>query len=117
MACLNCNRCGKSYLPVQGSYCSGYDPNKAGVQTVTVSCLGQSATIDITVEAPTVDTELKIYHTLELASDIAVKFVVEEARLADYDSFRLDCVLPVYEGNVQTGTKTLTLEPQLKEGY
>ncbi len=117
VANLQCKSCGNAYLPVLESYCTGYDPNKSGVQTVTVNCLGQTATIDVTVEAAAVDTEVKIFHTLELASDIAIKFVVEEAKLAKYDSFRMECVLPVYEGNVQTGTKVVELEPWLNEGY
>lgn len=117
VACLECKACGKSYLPALESYCTGYDPNKSGVQTVTVSCLGQTATIDVTVEAPEVDTSINIYHSLELTSDITMNFVVEEARLADYDNFYLECILPVYEGNTLVSTKTVVPEPTLKNGY
>ena len=117
VACLQCKACGSSYLPVLDSYCSGYDPNKAGVQTVTVSCLGQTATIDITIEAPTVDTGIKLYHNLELASDISMNYMVMEKQLEGYDSYYLECVLPIYEGNTFAGTRTVTLEPVLREGY
>ncbi len=117
VACLQCKSCGSSYLPVLDSYCTGYDPNVAGVQTVTVSCLGQTATIDVVVEAPTVDEGITIFHTLDLASDITMNYTVKEGQLAGYDSFYMECILPTYEGNVQTGSKTVTLNPRLKDGY
>ena len=49
-AVLNSTEYGKCYLPVAASYCTGYDPNTAGVQTVTISVLGVSSTfvIDVT---------------------------------------------------------------------
>ena len=117
VACLQCNACGKTYLPVLESYCTGYDPDVAGMQTVTVSCLGQTATIDVEVAAPTEDSNILIRHTLNLASDITVNYAVAEEQLADYDSFYMECAVPVYEGNNQTGTKTVTLEPTSKDGY
>lgn len=117
VACLQCEGCGASWLPVLESYCTGYDPNRPGVQTLTVSCLGQTATVDVTVEAPTVDGEIKILHSLELASDISVNYAVKEETLAKYDTFYLECSLPSYEGGGQSGIKTLTLQPTLKDGY
>lgn len=50
-ATLTCAGCGDCYLPVLAEYCSGYDPQKAGTQTVTVSCLDWSDTLEITVSA------------------------------------------------------------------
>ena len=47
VACLQCKSCGSSYLPVLPEYCSGYDPTVAERQTITVSVLGQSATMEI----------------------------------------------------------------------
>ena len=65
--------------------------------------------------APEVDSSIKILHTLNLASDISINYVVDAASLAAYDIFYLECTLPVYSGNVQTGTKTVTVYP-LKNG-
>ncbi len=117
VACLQCKNCGNAYLPVLESYCSGYDPSKPETQTLTVTCLGQTATIDIPVVPPTVDEGIKLMHTLELASDISVSYVVTEEQLADYDSYYLECSLPVYEGNVATGTESLELKGALRDGY
>lgn len=48
-ATAHCAGCGDCYLPILPEYCEGYDPDRSGVQTVTVSCLGETATLTITV--------------------------------------------------------------------
>ncbi len=50
------------------------------------------------VLAPTVDEQITIGHTLNLASDISVNFAISTASLADYDSYYLECTL--YDGTV-----------------
>lgn len=45
---LTCEQCGTCYLPVLSRYCTGYDPNYTGTQTVTVSCFGLTATFQLT---------------------------------------------------------------------
>ena len=69
---------------------------------------------DTIVVAPTVDESIKIFHTLDLASDISISFVVLQSALANYESFYLECVLPEYEGNEQVGTSTVEIQPELK---
>ena len=66
---------------------------------------------------PTVDESIIIYHTLDLASDISITFAVPKTALANYDSYYLECVLPEFEGNVQTGTTTVKVEPVLNGSY
>ena len=66
--------------------------------------------------APEVDATVSIGHTLNLASDISINYAVSAATLAAYDSYYLECTIPVYEGNVCTGTKTVKVEPTLN-GY
>ncbi|MBO5128870.1 MAG: bacterial Ig-like domain-containing protein [Oscillospiraceae bacterium] len=51
VAVLNSSVYGTCYLPVAEAYCSGYDPDQTGTQTVTVSVLGVSTTFDVTVGA------------------------------------------------------------------
>ncbi len=60
------------------------------------------------VELPT----LKLGHTLNLASDISVNFVILKQNLEGFDpgSIYVECVMDTYEGNVKTGTKTVRLE-------
>ena len=67
--------------------------------------------------APEVNANIKINHTLNLASDISINYAVQASALTAYDSFYMECIIPVFQGNVQTGTKTVTLEPELKSGY
>ena len=67
--------------------------------------------------APILDETIKIYHTLDLASDISVTFAVPKTALASYDSYYLECVLPEYTGNTQTGTSTVKINPVDKGSY
>ncbi|MBR6826111.1 MAG: hypothetical protein IKM59_06140, partial [Oscillospiraceae bacterium] len=65
------------------------------------------------------DAGLKINHTLDLASDISINFAVSKSLLADYDpdTVYLEVSSPEYEGNNQTGTKTITLLPVEQGNY
>jgi hypothetical protein len=65
----------------------------------------------------TVDESIKIYHTLDLASDISITFAVPQTALASYDSYYLEVVLPEYEGNTQTGTSTVQIQPVVNGKY
>jgi len=68
------------------------------------------------IKEPVIDECLVINHTLNLASDISVNFAVRAELLEGYNTHCMVCEIPVYEGNVQTGTKTITLAPSLN-GY
>ena len=48
-AYAGCLDCGAYYLPILPEYCSGYDPNKVGIQTVTVNINGRTDTLKIAV--------------------------------------------------------------------
>ncbi len=65
----------------------------------------------------TIDETIKIYHTLDLASDISITFAVPMSALANYDSYYLEVVLPEYEGNELTGTSTVRIEPVVNGKY
>ena len=69
------------------------------------------------VVAPIVDENIKIYHTLDLASDISVSFVAPASALTSYDSYYLECVLPEYEGNTKIGTSTIQIQPVSNGNY
>ncbi len=64
-----------------------------------------------------VDEELVIYHTLDLASDISIMYVVKTEALKEYDSFYLECEIPNYEGEKLLNYSRVTVEPVLKEDY
>ena len=63
------------------------------------------------------DSSITMGHTLNLASDISINYAVLASQLASYDRYRLDCVLPVYEGNTQTGTRIVSLDPVINGSY
>ncbi|MBR4308178.1 MAG: MBL fold metallo-hydrolase, partial [Oscillospiraceae bacterium] len=72
---------------------------------------------DVEIKEPVVDTAISIGHTLNLASDISINFAVRTTLLADYVNHYLVVEIPVYSGNEQTGTRTLTIEPVLNGNY
>ena len=66
---------------------------------------------------PTVDANVTMGHTLNLASDISINYAVRTGVLAGYDTYVLECVLPTYEGNIRTGSRTVTVEPTVNGSY
>ncbi len=62
------------------------------------------------LETPVLAESGKLMHSLNLASDIAINYVVKKADLADYDSFYLECVIP---GQAEP----LRIDPVEKDGY
>ena len=65
---------------------------------------------------PTVDEAVVIRHTLNLAGDISVNYVVAPNVLSSYDSYVLECRIPVYEGNTYIEDKVVVLQPVVKGG-
>ncbi|MBR4308405.1 MAG: hypothetical protein IKT58_02295 [Oscillospiraceae bacterium] len=70
------------------------------------------------VKEPILEASLKLSHSLNLASDISVNFVVLKSVLADFDlnTVYVESVIDVYEGNEKVGTKTVRIEP-VDNGY
>ena len=66
---------------------------------------------------PTLDPNVTMGHTLNLASDISINYAVRVGVLAGYDTYVLECVLPTYEGNTRTGSRTVTVEPTVNGSY
>ncbi len=66
---------------------------------------------------PKLDESIVIYHSLNLASDIAINYAVKTTALAEYDSYYMECVLPVYQGNDLVGTEIVTLRPETQGSY
>ncbi len=73
-------------------------------------------------ETPVDDTPaeaegIRIQHSLNLASDISINYVVSKTDLEDYENMTMNCVLPEYEGSDLVGTTTVTLQPEDKGSY
>ncbi|MBQ2444949.1 MAG: leucine-rich repeat domain-containing protein [Oscillospiraceae bacterium] len=66
---------------------------------------------------PEPDESITIYHSLNLASDISINYLIKAKLLADYDSYSLEVIVPIYEGDLWTGYNTLTLSPVLNGNY
>ncbi|MBQ2445271.1 MAG: hypothetical protein II272_02395 [Oscillospiraceae bacterium] len=64
-----------------------------------------------------VDASITINHTLNLASDISINFAVKTSLLTSYDSYYLECKIPVYSGNSLSDYRTVQLQPVLNGSY
>ncbi len=108
-----------------------YTPKDAGVHTTTCENCDHSEEVAHSytdgkcicgqeeVKEPVLNNSLTIGHTLNLASDISVNFVVFKALLQDFD---MDTVymlteMETYEGNTKTGTTTVKLLPVEQGDY
>lgn len=106
IACLQCKACGDSYLPVLPEYCSGYDPNGSGTQTLTVSALGQTATLKIEFSA---DEEEPTEEPTEPEAPDVPPIPFTDVKAGDY--FALP-VLWAVENNITNGTSANTFSPE-----
>ncbi|MBR4308227.1 MAG: hypothetical protein IKT58_01395, partial [Oscillospiraceae bacterium] len=72
-----------------------------------------------TAAEPTVDSAIKFNHSLNLASDISVQFVIQKSLLTGYDmsTAYVECEIDTYTGNKATGTKVVKLSPVLNGNY
>ncbi len=71
----------------------------------------------VTPTGPVVLPDMQIFHSLNLASDISINYAVWTSLLSGYDTVYMECVLPVYEGNTLTGTRTVQLQPVIQGDY
>lgn len=67
-------------------------------------------------ETPILDQGTKIYHSLNLTSDIAINYLIKKSDLADYDSFSLQVEIPIYDENMDVGYRTQTIQAVDKGG-
>ncbi len=80
--------------------------------------VNEAADIELVVEKePTLVPSIRIQHTLNLASDISINFCVSAASLTAYDSFYMECKIPVYEGNDLVGYDTVEVQPVLNGSF
>ena len=87
---------GDCYLPILSSYCTGYDPNTCGTQTVTVSALGFTDVVTITIShkevadpavaASCTQTGLTVGSHCETCGKVIVKQTVIPAKGHSYQS-------------------------------
>ena len=64
-----------------------------------------------------IDSTITINHTLNLASDISINFAVKAALLSAYDSYYLECKVPVYSGNTLQSYNTVIIQPVMSGSY
>ncbi len=66
---------------------------------------------NVLIHEPIYDGDLKFSHSLTLENDISINFIGQGSTLSAYDSFYLECTVPVYEGNEKVGTEIVNIEP------
>lgn len=128
----SCRRCDESYVdevPATGHTC--FYVEQGDVHTYTCSICWITGSEEHNFDGGTcslcganqpegipVDSNISIRHTLNLASDISVNFVVEAASLSNYDLFYLECVRDTYSGNEQVGSESIIIDnPVLTGSY
>ncbi len=130
--CLDCGKLNTTYLkdPLGHDYEATVTPPTCTMYGYTtyqctrcedsyrcnlVNALGHSYTDGIcacgAMETVNSAQSVVIYHSLDLANDISINFVVQSAPLESCDSFYLELIVPVYEGNTRACTNTLIIEP------
>ena len=96
---INCKECGYS-AEASHSYTDGF-------------CIcGEKESME-----PIEDTSVKLYHSLNLASDIAVNYVVPVADLEGCEDLVLEVQIPTYEGNSDSSYRPVPLTPEEKGQY
>ena len=70
-----------------------------------------------TVDAEPAVKEVQIRHSLNLASDISINYLVSASELEGYETLTMICALPVYEGNEFVGYSETVLTPELRGNY
>ena len=117
----HCGTCGQILLPTAVIPALGHDhslyTDRGEDHTVACSrCAdtlsqphsyvqGQCICGAVEVTGPQIAQGIMIYKSLNLASDISVNYMVNTVQLDVYDSFYMECEIPVYEGNEQIGTR------------
>lgn len=96
------------------------DPYSFHVDAMTTTAV--EVFLDSLVETPLDPTPtalegLQIGHSLDLASDISLNYAIPAEALAEYDSFRLDIKVPIYNGSTFVDFTYLTPEAVEKNGF
>ena len=60
---------------------------------------------------------VKINHSLNLASDISINYAVTTEQLVGYENYYLECKIPTFQGNTQVGSKIVKIQPALNGTY
>ncbi len=60
---------------------------------------------------PIYDADLKFSHSLTLENDISINFIGQGSLLSEYDTFYLECKIPVYNGNELAGYNIIYIDP------
>ncbi len=70
-------------------------------------------------EEPVEEPNLKLNHSLNLASDISVNLLISKTLLEgfDMDTVYVEATVDTYEGNTKTGTETIRIAPVDSEYY
>ena len=90
-----CGRCNKTLSAAEHSVENG----------VCTACGATEAS------APIYDETIKFSHSLTLENDISINFIGQGSVLSTFDSFYLECTVPVYDGNEKVGTEIVNIEP------
>ncbi len=66
---------------------------------------------------PTIDESIVINHSLNLASDISINYMIHTSLLTNYDSFYMECIVSNYDGNEELGSSLYYVDPVLRDQF
>ncbi len=96
----------------------GYAPSNCNPGSAEYFDMELLPVADIAVEEETPEIfDVNIRHSLNLANDISINYLVAVGELADYSDFYLEVEIPNYVGNDYTGSYKVQIRPVEKSGY
>lgn len=108
---------GNRYLALRDDVQVKGDNGMCGFSTVPSNAAGDME-LYVYKRVNTTDLkELTLYHSLNLASDITLNYVISRQELAGFEGLRIEITKPVYEGNVLLRSELYTLEPTVSGDY
>ena len=103
----------KTYNQFGGYSTSNCSAGSAEYFDMELLPIGETPTEEIRPEI----FDVNIRHSLNLASDISINYVVATNQLTSFTDLYLVVDVPTYVGNTFTGNRKITLRPELKGNY
>ena len=79
--------------------------------------LAAEALVKEILSQPALHCGAVLRHSLNLANDISINYLLDKTIAEGYEDLYLECVLPLYDRSTKVGERTVTLYPEDKNGF
>lgn len=79
--------------------------------------LAAEALVKEILSQPALHCGAVLRHSLNLANDISINYLLDKTIAEGYEDLHLECVLPLYDRSTKVGERTVTLYPEDKNGF